>query len=173
MTPAAVAPPSHVLLSQPRQVSYDHYSVIIGGKRVLLWAGEFDSYRLPSPSLWIDRLEEMKAAGFNAVSIYFDWDDHSAAPGVYGFTGVRDINRLLNDAQRVGLYVIARPGPFINAETDAGGTPRPTPAASPAGWPRPRAAHARTTPSTSPPPTSGSRRSTRSSPPTRSPAAAT
>ena len=45
---------------------------------MLLWAGEFDYYRLPSPSLWIDRLQEMKAAGFNAVSIYFDWDYHSA-----------------------------------------------------------------------------------------------
>ena len=95
--------------------------MIIGGRRVLIWAGEFDYYRLPSPSLWIDRLQEMKAAGFNAVSIYFDWDYHSPAPGVYDFSGVRDINRLLNDAQRVGLYVIARPGPYINAETDAGG----------------------------------------------------
>ena len=121
VTPEPVAPPRHVLLGRPQPVSYDHYSVIIGGRRVLLWAGEFDYYRLPSPSLWIDRLQEMKAAGFNAVSIYFDWDYHSAAPGVYDFSGVRDINRLLNDAQRVGLYVIARPGPYVNAETDAGG----------------------------------------------------
>ena len=121
VTPKAVAPPSHVLLGRPQRVSYDHYSLIIGGRRVLLWAGEFDYYRLPSPSLWIDRLEEMKAAGFNAVSIYFDWDYHSSAPGVYNFGGVRNINLLLNDAQRVGLYVIARPGPYVNAETDAGG----------------------------------------------------
>ncbi|MFZ0041271.1 MAG: beta-galactosidase, partial [Solirubrobacteraceae bacterium] len=121
VTPQPVAPPRHVLLGRAQQVRYDRYSVIIGGRRVLLWAGEFDYYRLPSPSLWMDRLEEMKAAGFNAVSIYFDWDYHSAAPGKYDFSGVRDINRLLNDAQRVGLYVLARPGPYINAETDAGG----------------------------------------------------
>ena len=116
-----MAPPRDVLRGRPQSVAYDKYSVIIGGRRVLLWAGEFDYYRLPSPSLWLDRLQEMKAAGFNAVSIYFNWDYHSAAPGVYDFSGVRDINRLLNDAQRVGLYVIARPGPYINAETDAGG----------------------------------------------------
>ena len=121
VTPEPVAPPRDVLRGRPQSVGYDHYSVIIGGRRVLLWAGEFDSYRLPSPSLWIDRLEEMKAAGFNAVSIYLDWDYHSSAPGVYDFSGVRDINQLFNDAQRVGLYVIARPGPYINAETDAGG----------------------------------------------------
>ena len=121
VTPEPVAPPRDVLRGHPQSVGYDHYSVIIGGRRVLLWAGEFDYYRLPSPSLWIDRLQEMKAAGFNAVSIYFDWEYHSAAPGVYDFSGVRDINQLLNDAQEVGLYVVARPGPYINAETDAGG----------------------------------------------------
>jgi beta-galactosidase GanA len=121
VTPEAIAAPRNVVRGAPRSVSYDRYSVIVGGRRVLIWAGEFDYYRLPSPSLWIDRLQEMKAAGFNAVSIYFDWDYHSPAPGVYDFSGVRDINRLLNDAQRVGLYVIARPGPYINAETDAGG----------------------------------------------------
>jgi beta-galactosidase GanA len=121
VTPEPIAPPRNVLRGVPEPVRYDQYSVIVGGRRVLIWAGEFDYYRLPSPSLWVDRLEEMKAAGFNAVSIYFDWDYHSPAPGVYDFSGIRDINRLLNDAQRVGLYVIARPGPYINAETDAGG----------------------------------------------------
>ncbi|HEY3774606.1 MAG TPA: beta-galactosidase [Solirubrobacteraceae bacterium] len=121
VTPAPVAAPRHVLLGTPQKVGYDRYSVTIGGHHVLLWAGEFDAYRLPSPSLWIDRLEEMKAAGFNAVSVYFNWDETSPAPGVYNFGGVRNVNRLLNDAQRVGLYVIARPGPYINAESDAGG----------------------------------------------------
>jgi beta-galactosidase GanA len=42
---------------------------------------------------------------------------------VYDFTGVRDVNRLLNIASQVGIYVIARPGPYINAETDSGGFP--------------------------------------------------
>ena len=135
VTPEPVAPPSNVVRGAPQSVRYDQYSVIVGGRRVLIWAGEFDYYRLPSPSLWIDRLQEMKAAGFNAVSIYFDWDYHSPAPGVYDFSGVRDINRLLNDAQRVGLYVIARPGPYINAETDAGGL---------AGWLAPEPAGSRT-----------------------------
>jgi len=64
VTPEPVAPPRDVLRGHPQSVGYDHYSVIIGGRRVLLWAGEFDYYRLPSPSLWIDRLQEMKAAGF-------------------------------------------------------------------------------------------------------------
>ena len=46
-----------------------------------------------------------------------------AQPGVYDFTGVRDMDQLLDMAQEVGLYVIARPGPYINAEIDGGGFP--------------------------------------------------
>ena len=123
VTPAPIAGPKNVLLGKPQSVSYDQYSLMIGGKRTIIYAGEFDPWRTPSPSLWLDRLEKMKADGFNAVTPYFDWDYSSPAPGVYDFTGVRDINTFLNDAQKAGLYVIARPGPYINAETDAGGFP--------------------------------------------------
>jgi len=65
----------------------------------------------------------MKAEGYNAVSIYFDWGYHSPAPGVYDFTGVRDMDAVLDMAAQVGLYVIARPGPYINAEVTGGGFP--------------------------------------------------
>src|SRR5450756_456850 len=99
-------------------VSYDGYSLMIDGKRTYIWAGEFHYYRLPSPDLWRDVLQKMKAAGFNATSIYFDWAYHSPKPGVYDFTGVRDVDKLLDIANEVGIYVIARPGPYINAEVD-------------------------------------------------------
>jgi beta-galactosidase GanA len=65
----------------------------------------------------------MKAAGFNTVSIYFSWGYHSPREGVYDFSGVRDLDRLLDDARDADLYVIARPGPYINAEVDSGGFP--------------------------------------------------
>ena len=41
----------------------------------------------------------MKAAGYNATSIYFDWAYHSPTPGVYDFTGVRDVDKLLDIAK--------------------------------------------------------------------------
>jgi beta-galactosidase GanA len=122
-TPAPVAPPHHVQLGQPQQVSYDQSSMTIGGQRVFITAGEFDPWRTPSPSLWLDDLQKMKADGYNAVTVYFDWDYTSPSPGVYDFSGVRDANTFLNMAQQAGLYVIARPGPYINAETDGGGIP--------------------------------------------------
>jgi beta-galactosidase GanA len=104
-------------------VTYDGYSLMIDGKRTYVWSGEFHYSRLPSPSLWLDVLQKMKAAGFNAVSIYFDWAYHSPKQGVYDFSGVRDVDHLLDLAAQAGIYVIARPGPYINAEVDSGGFP--------------------------------------------------
>jgi hypothetical protein len=90
-------------------VTYDGYSFKVDGQRTYLWSGEFHYFRLPSPDLWLDIFQKMKAAGFNATSLYFDWDYHSSAPGKYDFTGVRDLDKLLDLAQQAGLYVIARP----------------------------------------------------------------
>ncbi|MDT4905015.1 MAG: hypothetical protein QOH52_3031 [Pseudonocardiales bacterium] len=104
-------------------VTYDGYSFKVDGQRTYLWSGEFHYFRLPSPDLWLDIFQKMKAAGFNATSLYFDWDYHSSAPGKYDFTGVRDLDKLLDLAQQAGLYVIARPAPYINAEVDSGGLP--------------------------------------------------
>ncbi|WP_203918962.1 beta-galactosidase [Rugosimonospora africana] len=104
-------------------VTYDGYSFLVDGRRTYLWSGEFHYFRLPSQGLWLDVLQKMKAAGFNAVSLYFDWGYHSPAPGVYDFTGVRDVDKLLDQADALGIYVIARPGPYINAEVDGGGFP--------------------------------------------------
>ncbi|MEU0791675.1 beta-galactosidase [Amycolatopsis sp. NPDC005961] len=104
-------------------VTYDGYSFLVDGNRTYLWSGEFHSYRLPSPDLWLDIFQKMKAAGFNSTSLYFDWGYHSPRQGVNDFTGVRDLDKLLDVAQQAGLYVIARPGPYINAEVDGGGFP--------------------------------------------------
>ena len=133
-----------VLVQQPvaakqavhaHQIGYDHYSLTIDGKRTFIFSGEFHPFRLPSPGEWLDVLEKMKAEGYNAVSMYFDWAYHSPAPGKYDFTGVRNMDEVLDMAAQVGLYVIARPGPYINAETDGGGFP---------GWLTTQAGKART-----------------------------
>ena len=118
--PAGAATPQH---PRAHTITYDRYSFQLDGKRVWLWSAEFHYFRLPNPDLWRDQLEKLKASGFNAVSLYFSWAYHSPAPGRFDFTGVRDVDRLLDIAQEVGLYVIARPGPYVNAELDSGGFP--------------------------------------------------
>jgi beta-galactosidase GanA len=116
-------------------IAFDEYSLLIDGRRTFVWSGEFHPFRLPSPDLWRDILQKLKASGYNAVSIYFNWGFHSPRRGVYDFTGIRDMDRLLTIAEETGLYVIARPGPYINAEVDAGGFP---------GWLTTQAGRART-----------------------------
>jgi beta-galactosidase GanA len=123
VTPEPITQPRDVLRGKPQTVSEDQYSMLIGGKRVFITAGEFDPWRTPSPSLWLDDLQKMRADGYDAVTVYFDWDYSSPSPGAYDFSGVRNMNEFLNMAQQAGLYVIARPGPYINAETDGGGIP--------------------------------------------------
>ncbi|MGW3492191.1 glycoside hydrolase family 35 protein [Streptomyces sp. NPDC001020] len=104
-------------------VGFDRYSLIVDGRRVVLWSGEVHPFRLPSPSLWRDVLQKLRAHGYNTVSVYVSWNYHSPAPGSYDFTGVRDLDLFLRTAAETGLYVILRPGPYINAEVDAGGFP--------------------------------------------------
>ncbi|WP_034275142.1 beta-galactosidase [Actinospica robiniae] len=104
-------------------VTFDPYSLIIDGARVPIWSGEMHPFRLPSPQLWPDILQKLRANGYNAVSIYVAWNFHSSAAGVYDFTGVRDLGQFLSDAANAGLFVTVRPGPYINAEVDAGGFP--------------------------------------------------
>lgn len=105
------------------RVSYDARSLMVDGQRLVVWGGEFHPFRLPSPDLWRDILQKMKASGFNTVALYFDWGYHSPKQGVYDFSGIRDIDRLLAMAEDEGLYVITRAGPYVNAELSRGGFP--------------------------------------------------
>jgi beta-galactosidase GanA len=129
-----------VMLALPQaasahEVTFDKYSLKVDGQRVYLWSGEIHPYRLPSPDLWRDVLQKMKANGYNGVSIYVDWSYHSPKPGVYDFSGVRDLDKFFDIANELGIYVMVRPGPYINAEVDAGGFP---------GWLTTKAGTART-----------------------------
>src|SRR4051812_1818260 len=119
----ALAAPGAAQAQQQHSVTWDKYSLQVDGQRVFFWSGELHPFRLPNPDLWRDMLQKMKANGYNGVSIYVDWAVHSPKPGVYDFIGVRDMDKFLDIAAQEGLYVMARPGPYINAEVDAGGFP--------------------------------------------------
>src|SRR4051794_34457969 len=108
--PAQTARPTENLAAPAKtfgRVSYDARSLMIDGKRTVIWSSEFHPFRLPSPDLWRDILQKMKASGFNTVALYFDWGYHTAKQGEYDFTGIRDIDRVLTMAEEEGLYVIA------------------------------------------------------------------
>jgi len=104
-------------------INYDKYSLIINNNRVVINSAAFHYFRSPGAKTWRDRLSKIKACGYNTVDLYFCWGYHSSAPGHYDFTGLKDIRELLNIAAELELFVIARPGPFINAELSLGGLP--------------------------------------------------
>ncbi|WP_406727681.1 beta-galactosidase [Streptomyces sp. GD-15H] len=129
-TRAAQAVPTGPPPAPPRadgkrhEVGFDRYSLLVDGRRLVLWSGEMHPFRLPSPSLWRDVLQKLRAHGHNAVSVPVPWNLHSPAPGTHDFTGVRDLDLFLTMAAEERLYVILRPGPYLgSADLDAGGFP--------------------------------------------------
>jgi beta-galactosidase len=103
-------------------VQWDHYSLLINGERLFLFGGEMHPFRLPVPELWEDILQKIKAMGMRMVSIYTHWGFHASTPGHVDFnTGAHNLTRFLEMARDMGLYVLVRPGPYINGELSAGG----------------------------------------------------
>ncbi|MGW0337332.1 beta-galactosidase [Streptomyces sp. NPDC003011] len=121
--PTGPAPAAPAADGRRHTVGFDRYSLLVDGRRLVLWSGEMHPFRLPSPSLWRDVLQKMRAHGYNAVSVCVAWNYHSPAPGRHDFTGVRDLDLFLRTAAETGLYVILRPGPYIGADVDGGGLP--------------------------------------------------
>ncbi|KAJ6467728.1 glycoside hydrolase superfamily [Mycena sanguinolenta] len=104
-------------------VQWDSTSFIVKGQRVYGWSAEFHFWRLPVPDLWRDILQKLKAAGFNGVSCYIHWGATNPSTGRVEWEAYRNLELFIQMAQEVGLWVTARPGPYINAETSAGGIP--------------------------------------------------
>lgn len=78
---------------------------------------------MPVPGLYVDILQKIKALGFNTVSFYVHWGIVEYAKDDISFDGWRSLQPLFDAATEVGMYLIARPGPYINSETTGGGTP--------------------------------------------------
>ena len=112
-----------MLQNRLMQITFDKNSLIIDGTRVFIRSGAFHYFRTPGVELAKDRFMKLKAAGYNTVDIYFNANYHTKAQGEYDFSGIKDVRKILETAKEIGLYVIARPGPFINAEVNAGGLP--------------------------------------------------
>jgi len=109
--------------TEEKAVQWDKYSMVIAGKRTFLFSVEFHPWRLPVPGLWRDVLDKIKAAGFNCLSIYTHWGLQQPTPDAdsLNFEGMHNLGAFLDVVKDVGLFVIVRPGPYINAETTAGG----------------------------------------------------
>ncbi len=95
---------------------------LLDGKPFQIISGEMHYPRIPR-AYWRARFRMAKAMGLNTISTYVFWNEHEPQPGVYDFTGQRDVAEFIREAQSEGLYVILRPGPYVCAEWEWGGYP--------------------------------------------------
>ncbi|UQC78888.1 glycosyl hydrolase family 35 [Colletotrichum lupini] len=121
----AVLSRSHIKSTNITQdlVRWDEHSLFIRGERIVILSGEFHPWRIPSPGLWLDVLQKIKALGYNAVSFYVNWALLEGKPGEVRMDNVFDLQPFIDAAVEAGLYLIARPGPYINSELSGGGFP--------------------------------------------------
>ena len=95
---------------------------LLNGKPFIVKAAEVHYPRIPRP-YWEHRIQMCKALGMNAVCIYIFWNIHEQQEGQFDFTGNSDVAEFCRLAQKNGLYVIVRPGPYVCAEWEMGGLP--------------------------------------------------
>lgn len=95
---------------------------LLNGKPFIVKAAEIHYPRIPR-EYWDHRIKMCKALGMNTVCIYIFWNIHEQREGEFNFTGNNDIAAFCKLAQKNGMYVIVRPGPYVCAEWEMGGLP--------------------------------------------------
>ena len=95
---------------------------LLDGKPFVVKAAEVHYPRIPRP-YWEHRIKMCKALGMNTLCLYVFWNIHEQREGEFDFTGNNDVAAFCRLAQKNGMYVIVRPGPYVCAEWEMGGLP--------------------------------------------------
>ena len=102
--------------------STNQENFLMDGKPVKIISGEMHYPRVPRQH-WKDRFQRMKAMGINTLCTYLFWNAHEPEPGKWDFSGNLDFVEFIKEAQKAGLWVIVRPGPYVCGEWEFGGFP--------------------------------------------------
>ena len=95
---------------------------LLNGEPFIVKAAEVHYPRIPQP-YWEHRIKMCKALGMNTLCLYVFWNIHEQREGEFDFTGNNDVAAFCRLAQKNGMYVIVRPGPYVCAEWEMGGLP--------------------------------------------------
>jgi len=95
---------------------------LLNGQPFVVKAAELHYPRIPR-EYWEHRIRMCKALGMNTICLYVFWNIHEQREGQYDFTGNNDVAAFCRLAQKHGMYVIVRPGPYVCAEWEMGGLP--------------------------------------------------
>ena len=88
---------------------------LLNGKPFVVKAAEVHYPRIPRP-YWEQRIKMCKALGMNTLCLYVFWNIHEPQQDHFNFTGNNDAAAFCRLAQKNGMYVIVRPGPYVCAE---------------------------------------------------------
>ena len=78
-------------------------------------SGAIHYFRI-QPDDWYHSLYNLKALGFNTVETYIPWNAHEPMKGQFDFEGILDVEKFLQTAQDLGLYVLLRSSPPSSLE---------------------------------------------------------
>lgn len=95
---------------------------LLNGESFVVKAAELHYPRIPK-EYWEHRIEMCKSLGMNTICLYVFWNYHEPVEGKYDFEGQKDLAEFCKIAQKHGMYVIVRPGPYVCAEWEMGGLP--------------------------------------------------
>lgn len=98
----------------------DHFE--LDGKPFEVISGEMHYERIPR-AYWRARMKMARAMGLNTIATYVFWNIHEASRGQFDFSGNADLAEFIRDAQKEGLKVLLRAGPYSCAEWEFGGFP--------------------------------------------------
>ncbi|MBQ2180919.1 MAG: beta-galactosidase, partial [Bacteroidaceae bacterium] len=90
-------------------------SFMLNGKPFIVKAAEMHYPRIPR-AYWDHRIKMAKALGMNTICIYIFWNIHEQQEGQFDFSDNNDVAAFCKLAQKNGMYVIVRPGPYVCAE---------------------------------------------------------
>ena len=108
--------------NKPGTFTIGDKTFLLNGEPFVVKAAEIHYPRIPRP-YWEHRIQMCKSLGMNAVCIYIFWNIHEQQEGQFNFTDNNDIAEFCRIAQKNGMYVIVRPGPYVCAEWEMGGLP--------------------------------------------------
>ena len=109
-------------MGEDKMITVKDKKFFLDGKEFKIQSGAFHYFRA-LPEYWEEILTKIRAAGLNTVESYTCWNLHEPKKGEYNFSGMLDVERFIKTAERVGLKVILRTGPYICAEWENGGLP--------------------------------------------------
>jgi beta-galactosidase len=95
---------------------------LLNGQPFVVKAAELHYPRIPR-AYWEHRIKMCKALGMNTICLYVFWNIHEQKEGQFDFTGNNDVAAFCRLAQKNGMYIIVRPGPYVCAEWEMGGLP--------------------------------------------------